>query len=347
MEWKYKMIRIVIALIVAFVLTVGMSDAIFINHSPQVNTHFFATLPQDIGLIVSSVISKFSVPITPISPTNVPPQQTNDQMVFAPSLPTITGVPTQISTLIPSLPPPPPTQKPTIQPTNKPAPLPTSPSSSSCPTTSNNTYTPISVASGHTPSAATHPDINIAVRGFSKTNETLSLTNVGGDDDAGRAPQFSTLFAHKRGPQFVSTYQVNGWNWDTNSRGGVIDDPPVTLLGISAKAGESVHVPISQYDIGDGKQVMVLYASPTSITIKYTREDDIIKGYAVHIDGICVDPQLLKLYSSLNGTGRSSLPGLAGGQQLGIAMTSEVRVAVRDTGSFMDPRVRKDWWVGY
>lgn len=116
---------------------------------------------------------------------------------------------------------------------------------------------------------------------------------------------------------------------------------------MSAKPGEGIHVPVSQYDIGEGKQVMVLFANASSITIKYTREDDIVSGYTVHIDGMCVDPQLLRLYQSLNSSGRSSLPALAGGQQLGTAQSSEVRIAIRDTGSLMDPRVRKDWWVGY
>jgi hypothetical protein len=33
-------------------------------------------------------------------------------------------------------------------------------------------------------------------------------------------------------------------------------------------------------------------------------------------------------------------------QPLGRALGTEVRAAVRDTGSLMDPRSRKDWWQG-
>jgi hypothetical protein len=29
-----------------------------------------------------------------------------------------------------------------------------------------------------------------------------------------------------------------------------------------------------------------------------------------------------------------------------VAVGSEIQVAVRDTGSFMDPRSRNDWWQG-
>jgi hypothetical protein len=40
------------------------------------------------------------------------------------------------------------------------------------------------------------------------------------------------------------------------------------------------------------------------------------------------------------------LPALRGSQALGRARDASIGVAIRDTGSFMDPRSRKDWWQG-
>ena len=336
MTEKNKHIRIIIALVLAVFIAVNIGNTIFINSSPKINTRFIASIPHTIQSTISSLISAKKIQKKSVNPSPTPPQSVGS-MAFITGIPTV--VPTRTIVSISPIS--------AHQPTAKPPTFSTNSSSNSCPTTSNNVYVPISVVSGHTSQAATQPDVNLAVRGYIKNKETLSIIDMEGPDDGLKAPQLSTLFSQKRSPQFVSTYQVNNWDWKTNTKGTPINKPPVTQLGMFAHSGESIHVPLSGYDIGDGKQVMVLYATENSITIKYTREDDTIWGYTIHIDGICVDPQLLKLYSSLNAAGRSSLPSLAGGQQLGVALSSEVRVAICDTGDFMDPRVRKDWWTGY
>ena len=38
------------------------------------------------------------------------------------------------------------------------------------------------------------------------------------------------------------------------------------------------------------------------------------------------------------------LPALRAEQAFGRARGDEIMVSIRDTGSFMDPRSRKDWW---
>jgi len=38
------------------------------------------------------------------------------------------------------------------------------------------------------------------------------------------------------------------------------------------------------------------------------------------------------------------LPALRNNQALGQALGFEIKVAIRDAGSFMDPRSQKDWW---
>jgi hypothetical protein len=121
---------------------------------------------------------------------------------------------------------------------------------------------------------------------------------------------------------------------------------PVTLLGMETTPGELVRLPVAGYDISGGYSALVMYAEPTRVTLKYTREDTPATGYMVHLENICVDPNLLALYRQLNAAGRIQLPALFPGQPLGRAPGTEIDAAVRDSGAFLDPRSRKDWWQG-
>jgi hypothetical protein len=120
----------------------------------------------------------------------------------------------------------------------------------------------------------------------------------------------------------------------------------VTLAGLAVTPGETIHLPASGYDIGQGYDALVLYATEERVTLKYTREDNVVRGYTLHIEGICVEPRLLALYQSCNAAGRATLPALRPGQAIGRASGSTIGVAIRDTGAFRDPRSRKDWWYG-
>ena len=84
-----------------------------------------------------------------------------------------------------------------------------------------------------------------------------------------------------------------------------------------------------------------------NITLKYTGEDNVVQGYTIHIENICVEPDLLALYRNWNEAGREQLPALPGGQALGRALAGEISVSVRDNGTFLDPRSRKDWWTDH
>jgi hypothetical protein len=200
------------------------------------------------------------------------------------------------------------------------------------------------------PPAETHPDLNLAVRGYTPTQAFLGLVDLGGDTDPG-APQLAGAFVPSRAPSITADYQVYGWDWDCNCRIGPIsppDDPEVTLIDLAATAGELVHVPDrSDGDIGEGYQVLVLYASPDRITLKYTSEDSVVSGYTLHVENVCVDAALVALYQQLNDAGRHMLPALKAGQAFGRAQAERVGVAIRDNGTFLDPRSRKDWWRGY
>ena len=161
-----------------------------------------------------------------------------------------------------------------------------------------------------------------------------------------RAPQLAQLFEDQRTGVFSNVYRANHWDWASNSRGGPITDFEVTLAGFRVAVGETIHVPGAGYDIGRGYQVLVLYADQERITLKYTGEDTIATGYAVHVEGVCTEPTLLELYNQMNVAGRGHLPALWPGQPFGRARDIEIQVAIRDTGRFMDPRTRKDWWRG-
>lgn len=191
--------------------------------------------------------------------------------------------------------------------------------------------------------AASHPDLNLDIRGWQQTNASLGFVPYGGASDPS-APNLHGLFGDNRVPTFTSAYQVYDWNWSTNSRGALLQTWPVTLLGMGVSPGEEIHVPSSGYTIGSGYQVLVLYATNSQITLKYTRDDNVVYGYTIHVEGVCVEPSLLDLYNRLNAAGRQTLPALTSGQPFGRANYREIQVAIRDSGSFMDPRSQKDWW---
>ncbi len=208
---------------------------------------------------------------------------------------------------------------------------------------------PLCRAAPTDPPAENHPDINLAVRGYVSTTGTLGLVTLPILPTDLGAPQLYSLFGDNRTPAFSAIYQVYDWDWVNNRRGAPITDPAVSLAGMVVTTSESIRVPASGYDIGlrpTGYEVMVLYAAANRITLKYTREDNTICGYTIHIENVQVDPNLLALYQSLNAAGRVRLPALYSGQSVGRPITTEIGVAIRDTGSFMDPRSRTDWWQG-
>jgi len=220
---------------------------------------------------------------------------------------------------------------------------------SGCPALPNQSYgsvTPISAPAN--PPAEANADINLALRSYTRTVAYLGLIDLDGHTDSA-APQLPGLFSDNRTAVFTTTHRVYDWDWNCNCRAAPIADPSVTFAGLVTTRTETIHVPGSGYDIGrlpNGYEAMVLYASTHRITLKYTREDNVVLGYAVHLENVCVDPNLLALYQSLNASGRTRLPALFAGQVFGTALGAELGVAIRDTGEFMDPRSRKDWWQG-
>jgi len=207
-------------------------------------------------------------------------------------------------------------------------------------------YAAVSLTGTHPALAAeVHPDLNLAVRGYAPTSAELSLVDYGGGADPG-APQLDDLLSNGTA-SFGAAYQVFEWDWDKMHRGPRIASPSVTALGLNVRRGETLHVPASGYTIGEGWEVLVLYASDERITLKYTREDNVVYGYTLHVEDACIEPRLLALYEVCEAAGRTCLPALHERQAFGRARADQVVVAIRDHGCFLDPRSRKDWWQGY
>lgn len=196
-----------------------------------------------------------------------------------------------------------------------------------------------------------HPDINLDVRGYVLITGYLGLIDFSHAIDQ-RAPLLTTLIEGNCNPAITSLYQVYDWDWSTNTRDGLYPRPPdlpgyfdfATLTGLSTQPGQAILVPHSGYEIGGGYEVIVLFATSNSITLKYTPDDNVVSGYTIHLKNFNVDPALIACYNQLDQAGREELPALWAGEKIGEASGGEVLVAIRDTGSFMDPRWRFDWW---
>jgi hypothetical protein len=246
------------------------------------------------------------------------------------------------------------------------APAPTPVPAGSCPATSSNQYSQ-GIAYQYdldnpVRPAQLHADKNLNLRSYTPNNESdLQRGLVGyGTDDPNQPPQFATLFNPSRVPALVGFYRVYNWNWapspDPGTRGAPLTQWRVTALGLRTTPGEALRVPIAdlKYTIGQGMQVVVLYADEDTIALRYTREDSSgSQGYTVHVDKICTDPNLLALYRQLddpNGpryrypSPSYNLPVMPAGKVFGTARGNEAVVAIVDTGPFMDPRSCDEWW---
>lgn len=193
--------------------------------------------------------------------------------------------------------------------------------------------------------AEDHADLNLALRSYEQdTGAYLGFVDYGPTIDP-NAPELYTLFGDNRLADFVNGYQVHHWDWGCNCQAGLIEAPEVTLLGLQTVPQEVLRVPNSGYQISaSGHEVLVLYAEPTRITLKYTAEDNVVFGYTVHLENVCVEPTLLMLYKSWNEAGRGQLPALYPYQPFARAISTEIQIAIRDSGAFQDPRSIHDWW---
>lgn len=244
-----------------------------------------------------------------------------------------------------------------------------------CPTTSTNTYVQGGVYQYDLDNpvrlAADNPDKNFRLRNWrieDRGRRHRHLHDHGPSSDSALPPQIATLFDPVRQPDIEAAGQAFDWNWNPSPRRGgrarTVDNPDLTVVMLRTTDGEELHTPNHSRNLGApfGKGgAIVLYADETSITLKFTREDSAARGYTMHITDICVDPNLLALYRSLDNADRNStgpgsdnqprdliadydLPGLTHAQVFATAHGSGTWVAIRDEGTFIDPLSLRDWW---
>lgn len=342
-NWK----KIIISLVISFFVTQLIGKYIFIGNTPRIN-------PTSFQLLMLSLKDRLAKTnnLKPEALNNNPPTSTSQPVGITPNL-----EPTKIITMSkPTITMKPSVTNPTTRPTptsvqiSQPTPIPTffiAPTEAPpipYPASSSNSYGSLDIISAPADRpAVSHPDLNLSVRGYVLTSGSTSLVDLQGDTDL-KAPQFTSLLDNDPHPPIIRLYKVYDWDWSSGKRGGLITDPEVSLFGIQSSPGEPLHVLKSGYNIGEGFQVMVLYATRDAITMKYTREDNVISGYTLHVQDIWVDPNLVSSYEQSNAAGRGSLPALRGGDIFGVARTNEVKIAMRDTGTFMNILSRKDWW---
>ena len=197
------------------------------------------------------------------------------------------------------------------------APAEQAPADISCPETSGSSYTTVPVAGGgiNHPDGQ-HADLNLALRGYSPANVAADLVDKDGPVD-GDPPQLAGIFADYRRPAFGQAYRINDWNWNCGEHGcslGPLDHVAATLLTLATGTGEPLGIPHRHAQIyGGGYKALVLYAEPTRITLGYTRDDSVANGYVVHLENVCIDPNLVALYQGSNAAGRGFLPALREG----------------------------------
>jgi hypothetical protein len=185
--------------------------------------------------------------------------------------------------------------------------------------------------------AAEHGDLNLKLRDPQPAKLEAKLIDINGAGSDANAPRLSRVLK----PDFVATYLVHDWNWGCNCKGALIQDGRAVLVGIKTTPGDPIFIPPTPHDIYQGNDyAALLYADEDSLTFVYARAGSVAKGYTVHYLGLQTDPNLLKLFRESQG---NNLPGLTLDTPVGLA-GSQLIVAVRDNGTFLDARSRLDWW---
>ncbi|MBE7555206.1 MAG: hypothetical protein HS126_29505 [Anaerolineales bacterium] len=185
--------------------------------------------------------------------------------------------------------------------------------------------------------AADHGDLNLKLRDPQPIAADLTLVDINGSGLDPDAPNLAAIF----NPDFVRAYAVHDWDWGCNCRGKLLQAEHGVLVGIRTTPGAPVFIPPRKQNVyADKYYATLLYASEDSLTFAYTRAGSVARGYTIHYLGLHTDPNLVALFRRSQG---GELPGLTLDTPVGTA-AAELIVAVRDNGTFLDARSRRDWW---
>lgn len=355
--------KIALALSIAFFVVILLRN-IFIGNTPVVNTFYVVSLPgrtaslvaslmPDIRLVepTATLVSRKDVEFTEVSP--VPTTVSNVSVTDAPNS---TPIPTISSAKTPTTNPrtrttPTPTRRATAAPTRTPTRTPTSPPLTNCPATSSNVYTSMNVANpgGLTGDLTKHPEVNLYLRGFGENNESKDLQGRHGNDyglDHTKPPQISTLYGGEV-PTIIKTYDIYEWDFQNNRSLKPQRASPnfaVHMIGLNAGKGRQLRGLEAGREIGGGNVFAVLYVTKNDILFTHSASNNLEDGYLFYFVDICVDPNLIAEYEKDSAAGKRQLPVIAPGQVFGTASDKDVKIAIRDSWSFVDPRAREDWW---
>lgn len=186
-----------------------------------------------------------------------------------------------------------------------------------------------------------NPDFNLSLHDVTPvanpSPQDLSLYDYSHPIDS-NAPQFTGILQGTTSPQITSINTINPiMGYDSPASWSAI-----TAIGLNTSPGQTVQLPKSGYDIGGGYAATILYADANTISLHYGAESSIVNGYTLYLQNFQVNPQIVSMYNQSSANGQSVT--LAAFQSLGIAQ-GDLIVAIRDTGAFMDPRWRGDWWA--
>ena len=309
-------LKIFFAIILSLFLTTEISA--FIRNPKILNRKIF--LLKKMFLKIPPFVSSFFT--QKISPAPSP--------VFIPQTSFPTPAPTTFLTT--------PTFKPILtitkpSPTSKPpSPTPTfkpTPKFFSCPQVSNNFFEKTEVLKTNPKPVNQRDDLTLPPH--IPVNAKMDVFYAPVADPDPKIPLLTEIFSPPRRPPFLAGYQST-----REIRGNYVAE--VEILEVKIIPGEPLRFPPTDYDIGGGLRAMVLYATPNAVTFKITREDDVVYGYTLYFENLCVDKNLIDLYNKLNNQGRKQLPAIREGQVFGFAKDEKLKVAIRDTGTFLDLR---------
>mgnify|MGYP001150318898 CR=1 FL=1 len=316
----FEKLKILFAIVFSLILTKTITNHSLVRSRIKTFIDSFSHQKQiptpTINILETQTISP--VVFSKKSPSPSPTSYLPSPLLFL--TPSLISLPTEILPL-PTIIIPSPTETPS---------LPTSPQNFSCPSFSDEKYDITSVLVKNQTPISSRRDLTLPP--LIPISTTLSLIYGQIVDPDPKAPQFSTVFSPKRIARFLAAYKAEG-----EIRGPQSTD--VEILEIETTPGETLRFPQTGYDIGGGNGAMVLNATDGKVTFKVGREDNVVHGYTLYFEDICIDKNLESLYQRLNSEGRNNLPAIKIGQVFGFAKTNRIKIGLRDTGTFLDLRL--------
>lgn len=203
----------------------------------------------------------------------------------------------------------------------------------------------------------------VALNALANHDSGTDLVDIPGPDDPGGVPpQLQTMVA---GGVDALGGELKGKVTAYNTTGGEVQYG-AEVMGLKLDKGAELFTPYASRVVAedpDGGDDYVAYVIDAGyeedadgnripgtgrLTLKYTREDDVVAGYTVQLADVEIDPKLLEAYEDARKGDDDTpvdgkLPVLKAGEKIATASDKETLVAIRDGGVLMNP-LDKGWW---